>query len=68
MKAHDLIRALEATGLTHYRISKETGISQPTISRIAGGQPDVLASTMSKLEALCRAKGIKIPAPKKTAA
>lgn len=58
MKALILIRALEATGVTQYRIHKDTGISQPTLSRIANGQPDCLQSTIDKLEDYCRLKGI----------
>lgn len=58
MKALILIRALEATGVTQYRIHKDTGISQPTLSRITNGQPDCLQSTIDKLEAYCRARGI----------
>lgn len=50
--------------MTPYRISKDSGVSQPTLSRIASGQPDVMASTLEKLEQLCRAKGINPDAPK----
>lgn len=62
MKALQLIRALEATGKSPYRISKESGIPQPTISRIIAGQPDCLASTLRKLEELCQASGIDLDA------
>lgn len=44
--------------MSQYRISKESGIPQPTLSRISAGQPDCMASTISKLAAVCRSKGI----------
>jgi transcriptional regulator with XRE-family HTH domain len=59
MTAQTLIRALEATGMTPYRIAKDSGIPQPTISRIKNGQPDCMASTIEKLKALCKKNGIK---------
>lgn len=46
--------------MTQYRISKESGVPQPTLCRIAGGQPDVMASTLEKLESLAKKKGIKV--------
>lgn len=44
--------------MTQYRIAKDAGIPQPTISRISSGQQDCMSSTLDKLEALCREKGI----------
>lgn len=51
--------------MTAYRISKESGVSQPTIHRIADGQPDVMASTLEKLESLAKRKGIKVGGTKR---
>ena len=53
-----MIGALEATGLSVYRISKETGIPQPTLWRIRNGQNDCLLSTHEKISSLCKEKGI----------
>lgn len=53
-----MIGALEATGLSVYRISKETGIPQPTLCRIRNGQSDCLLSTHEKILAFCKEKGI----------
>lgn len=44
--------------MTQYRIAKDAGITQPTISRISAGQPNCLSSTLDKLKELCRQKGI----------
>lgn len=52
--------------MTPYRISKDSGITQPTIHRILAGQPDVMASTLGRLETLCRAKGINPAAGNET--
>ncbi|MDI1301978.1 MAG: helix-turn-helix domain-containing protein [bacterium] len=59
MKAPDLLRALLATGITQYRIAKDSGISQPTLSRISSGQPDCMTSTLEKLKKLCHERGIE---------
>lgn len=60
MKAKDLIGALVATGMTQYRIAKDSGIPQPTISRIMRGQADCMSSTVQKLKELCIAHGIDL--------
>lgn len=44
--------------MTKYRIHKEADISQPTLKRIAEGQPSVLTSTLEKLEALAEREGV----------
>lgn len=53
--------------MTQYRIAKDAGIPQPTISRIRHGQADCMSSTLKKLEALCVSAGIDLesvtPAP-----
>lgn len=53
MDAKYLIERLKALGLTQYRIAKETGLSESTISRIARGErTGGLHSTVLKLQAL----------------
>lgn len=58
MDAKYLIERLKGMGLTQYRIAKETGLSESTISRIARGErTGGLHSTILKLQALAVRRG-----------
>jgi len=58
MDAKYLIERLKGMGLTQYRIAKETGLSESTISRIARGErTGGLHSTILKLQALVVRRG-----------
>ena len=53
MEASDYLRDLLAAGLTQVAIATETGIPQPTLSRLATGRTKDMPSRRSrKLEAL----------------
>ena len=49
-KLSDQIRqAIETCGVTRYRIAKETGISQPTLSRFMSGERGLTMKALDKL-------------------
>jgi transcriptional regulator with XRE-family HTH domain len=53
MEAKDLIAALIDRGMTQQQIAEETGIPQPTLSKVLrGGVKDVMSRNYRKLEAL----------------
>lgn len=57
-KFRDLIvDTMEYEGMTAYRLSKETGISQDTIGRFLKGEQD---TTVEKLEKILEALDIEI--------
>ena len=50
LKLSDQIRqAIETYGQTRYRIAKETGISQPTLSRFMDGSRGLPMKTLDRL-------------------
>lgn len=49
--ADQLRAAMVGSGLSHYRISKDTGISQPVITRFINGDRDLKLETAGKLAA-----------------
>jgi plasmid maintenance system antidote protein VapI len=49
--ADQLRAALVASDLSHYRISKDTGISQPVVTRFINGDRDLRLETAGKLAA-----------------
>lgn len=52
MEAKDYVLALKAHGMTQIQIEKETGIPQPTISKIERGDvSDVMSKTYRALQA-----------------
>ena len=58
LKFSDQIRhAINNCGLTRYRIAKETGISQPTLSRFMSGERGL---TMKALDTLADFLGLNI--------
>jgi transcriptional regulator with XRE-family HTH domain len=50
--AEQLRRAIERSGMTRYRISQESGISEAVLSRFANGRSDL---SLANVEALCEA-------------
>lgn len=53
MEAYDLLHDLLSVGLTQATVAKETGIPQPTLSRLARGQSkDMPSRRTRKLQAL----------------
>ena len=42
-------RAIDACGVSRYRIAKETGISEPTISRFMSGERGLTTTALDKL-------------------
>lgn len=64
MEPKQLVDAIRAKGLTQMAITDETGISQPTISKIERGDiTDVMSRNYRALEALyhkvCKPKKLK---------
>jgi len=61
-----LRRAIKRSGKSRYAISKETGITQATLSRFANGKAGL---TMENVETVCDCIGAKIaitiPKPRK---
>lgn len=58
MRLSEQIRvAVEASGMTRYRISKETGVSQSILSRFMVGKQGVSSST---LDALAQLLGLEV--------
>lgn len=49
--ADQLRAAVADSGLSHYRIAKDTGISQPIITRFVNGDRSVSLDTAGKLAA-----------------
>lgn len=46
-----LKRAIADSGLSHYRISKETGVDASVLDRFVSGERDITLSTADKLAA-----------------
>ena len=47
--AESIRAALQASGLTRYQLSQQTGIAQAVLGRFAAGQRDITLSTAAKL-------------------
>jgi transcriptional regulator with XRE-family HTH domain len=43
--------AVNRSGKTHYRVAKESGVSQPVLARFMGRQRDIRAATFAKIAA-----------------
>ena len=55
MKLSDQVRAaIESSGLTRYRISKETGIAQSNLSRFMGGTQAMSSESLDRLAVVLR--------------
>jgi len=55
MEAKDFLTAIRATGMTQAEVAAETGIPQPTISKIERGDvEDVMSRNYRALQALHR--------------
>lgn len=55
MEAKDFLTAIRATGMTQAEVAAETGIPQPTISKIERGEvEDVMSRNYRALQALHR--------------
>lgn len=53
MEAQDLLVAIRSTGMTQAEVAAETGIPQPTISKIERGDvSDVMSKSYRALQAL----------------
>ena len=53
MEAKDYLAAIRATGLTQAQVAQETGIPQPTISKIERGDvDDVMSRNYRALQAM----------------
>ena len=52
-----LRQAIHASGLTRYRIAKETGIRESTLSRFCNGQRGL---SMKALDTLCEFLGLSL--------
>ena len=50
--ADQLRQAIEASGMSYYRVSMETGISQATVGRFMAGTVDLRLSNVEKLAEL----------------
>ena len=44
--------AIVRSGLTHYRLAKEAGITPPTLDRFVSGERDLRLETASKIAAV----------------
>lgn len=44
-------QAIEASGESRYRIARETGVSEPSLSRFMGGERGMNLATLEKLAA-----------------
>jgi ribosome-binding protein aMBF1 (putative translation factor) len=55
--AEQLREAIEQSGMSRYRISQLSGISEAVLSRFASGQTDL---TLSNTDKLCAALGLKV--------
>jgi plasmid maintenance system antidote protein VapI len=53
--------AIVESGLSHYQLAKETGISQPIITRFANGDRSISLATASKLATFF---GMRLSGPK----
>ena len=63
MEARDYVNALIQLGLTQTVIADQTGIPQPTISKVARGEvADVLSRNYRKLQALHAETLVKVAA------
>ena len=47
--AESIRAAMQASGLTRYQLSQQTGIAQAVLGRFAAGQRDITLSTAAKL-------------------
>ena len=47
--AESIRAAMQASGLTRYQLSQQTGIAQAVLGRFAAGQRDITLSTASRL-------------------
>lgn len=54
-----LRRAIEASGMSRYRISQETGIDQAQLSRFMSGERGF---SLDALDRLCRVLGLRLRA------
>ncbi|HEX4592261.1 MAG TPA: helix-turn-helix transcriptional regulator [Gemmataceae bacterium] len=55
-------RAVDASGLSRYRISKEIGVAESTMSRFMSGQGGL---SMENLDALAELIGLDIAGPRR---
>ena len=55
--AAQLRKAIKASGLTQYRIAKDTGVPQPVVNRFVNGERSITLETADKL---CRYLGLKL--------
>jgi transcriptional regulator with XRE-family HTH domain len=55
-------RAVDASGLSRYRISKELGVAESTMSRFMSGQGGL---SLANLDALADLLGLDIAAPRR---
>ena len=63
LKLSDQIRrAVSASGLSRYRISKEIGVAESTMSRFMSGQGGL---SLANLDALTDLLGLEIAAPQR---
>jgi transcriptional regulator with XRE-family HTH domain len=64
IKLSDQIRrAVDASGLSRYRISKEIGVAESTMSRFMSGQGGL---SLANLDALADLLGLDIAAPRRS--
>ena len=56
-------RAVDASGLSRYRISKELGVAESTMSRFMSGQGGL---SLANLDALADLLGLDIVAPRRS--
>ena len=64
IKLSDQIRrAVDASGLSRYRISKEIGVAESTMSRFMSGQGGL---SLANLDALADLLGLDIVAPRRS--
>lgn len=55
--ADQLRQAIERSGMTRYRVSQLSGISEAVLSRFATGQTDL---TLGNTDKLCAALGLQV--------
>jgi plasmid maintenance system antidote protein VapI len=55
--AETILKKIETSGVSQYRLAKESGVSTPVISRFVSGQRTLTIETADKL---CRVLGLKL--------
>ncbi len=59
MTADQIRQFVTDSGLSYYRIAKESGVPQPVVSRFMSGQQDILLGTAEKLAAFLGLRLVK---------